>query len=319
MGQFADMIDEASAKLFAPFAAPDRWRAAEKHEGFGDLWAAIEGSGFLDLLSTEDEDPAETGAAAFCLIRNAGRALLPAPLGETMLARIVLREAGLAVPDGPLVLSSLRAPYGRYAKAGVQMSPSLTFLMTVTGQEAASVNAAGEPRDTLNWLQAGNAPNAWAMRAVLAAGALIRAAQMAGAIERILMLTADYARTRNQFGKPIGQFQAIQQQLAVLAGQAASASVAAAHAFRQWRHQDFVMLAAAAKIRAGEAAGAAISIAHQTHGAIGITHEHELHFATRRLHSWRTESGGEARWAQSLGAWAAKLGPDEVWARITMS
>jgi acyl-CoA dehydrogenase len=318
MTQFAEMIHDASERLFTPFAQTTVWRAAEKDEGFTPLWAAIEESGFLDLLSTEGEEPAELGAAAFRLIRNAGRALLPAPLGETMLARAILRETGLTVPEGPLVLSDTRAAYGRHATAGVQLSPSLTFLMQVTDVEAKDVNAAGEPRDTLKWRQQDQARNAWDMRRALASLALIRAAQMAGAIERVLTLTADYARTRKQFGKSIGQFQAIQQQLAVLAGQAASASVAAEHAFRRWRHQDFVMLAAAAKIRSGEAAGAAISIAHQTHGAIGITYEHELHYATRRLHSWRAESG-EARWAERLGAWACELGPENLWARITMS
>lgn len=317
MSQFADMIGEASERLFAPFATAAVWRAAEKHEGFAELWAAIEASGFLDLLSTEGEEPGDVGAAAFRLIRNAGRALLPAPLGETMLARAILRETGLSAPDGPLVLSEVRAAYGRYAAAGVQMSPSLTFLMTVTGRATDGVNAAGEPRDGLIWVQRDQARNVWTMRQSFAASALIRAAQLAGAVERVLTLTVDYARTRKQFGKSIGQFQAIQQQLAILAGQAASASVAAEHAFRRWRHQDFVMLAAAAKIRAGEAAAAAISIAHQTHGAIGITHEHELHFATRRLHGWRTEFGGEAQWAERLGAWATELGPDELWARIT--
>lgn len=319
MGQFASMMDNASERLFAPFAVPAAWRAAEKHEGFAELWAAIEESGFLDLLITEGEEPADVGVAAFRLIRNAGRALLPAPLGETLLARAILHETGLDVPDGPLVLGATRAAYGRYAKAGVQLSSSATFLMDVTGPEAKDVNAAGEPRDMLNWLQREQSIAVWSVQRALAASALIRAAQMAGAIERILSLTANYARTRKQFGKSIGQFQAIQQQLAVLAGQAASASVAAEHAFRRWRHQDFVMLAAAAKIRCGEAAGAAISIAHQTHGAIGITHEHELHFATRRLHSWRAEFGGEARWADRLGEWACELGPEKLWARITMS
>lgn len=318
MTQFADMIGDASERLFTPFAQTQVWRAAEKGEGFALLWAAIEDSGFLDLLTTQDEEPAAVGAGAFRLIRNAGRALLSAPLGETMLARAILRETRLQVPDGPLVLTETRAPYGRYAKAGVQMSPALTFLMQVTAVEAEGVNAAGEPRDMIAWRQQAEARNVWEMRRVMAFLALIRAAQMAGAIERVLALTVDYARTRKQFGKAIGQFQAIQQQLAVLAGQAASASVAAEHAFRHWRHQDFVMLAAAAKIRCGEAAAAAMSIAHQTHGAIGITYEHELHYATRRLHSWRAERG-EARWAERLGAWACDLGPENLWARITMS
>lgn len=319
MSEFVDMIDEASAKLFAPYATPDRWRAAERDEGFGDIWFDIEASGFLDILCVDDDDADEAGAAAFTLIRNAGRALLPAPLGETMLVRAVLSGLRMEALKGPLILTDKRAAYGRYAKSGIGFFDNVISRVDVEAVETKDVNAAGEPRDTLKCKISALLAFDWSQDRILAFAALIRAAQMAGALERVLMLTVDYARTRKQFGKPIGQFQAIQQQLAILAGQTASASVAAAHAFRRWRHQDFVMLAAAAKIRAGEAAGAAISIAHQTHGAIGITYEHELHFATRRLHAWRTEFGAEAFWAGRLGIWAAELGPEDLWARITKS
>lgn len=319
MTQLADLIDEASAKLFAPFATPDFWRAAERHENFSDLWAAIETSGFLDLLGPDVDDLAAAGAAAFRLVRNAGRALTPAPVGETLVARAVLADAGLTAPPGPLVLDPQRAPYGRYASHAISLSGGEVHLQTSASIQVEDVNAAGEPRDTLTLRPFKSAKTSWTAERLRAAAALVRAGQMAGALERILMLTVDYARTRKQFGKSIGQFQAIQQQLAVLAGQTASASVAAAHAFRRWAHGDFEMLAAAAKIRTGEAAGAAISIAHQTHGAIGITYEHELHFATRRLHSWRTEYGRENEWAKRLGEWACTLNAGPLWARITKS
>lgn len=319
MSQFADMIDDASAKLFAPFATQDVWRAAERNEGFAAVWTAVEASGFLDLLCTDDSEAAEAGAAAFRLMRNAGRALLPAPVGETLVARAVLSHAGLKAPSGPLMLGRLRAPYGRYAQNAISVSGGEVHLHDISDVLEEDCNAAGEPRDTLALKTHVSAKTDWTPERLRAAGALVRASQMAGALERILMLTVDYARTRKQFGKSIGQFQAIQQQLALLAGQTASASVAAAHAFRRWDHHDFAMLAAAAKIRTGEAAAAAGSIAHQTHGAIGITYEHELHFATRRLHSWRTEYGRESEWAKILGAWACDRALKPVWDRITKS
>jgi acyl-CoA dehydrogenase len=141
---------------------------------------------------------------------------------------------------------------------------------------------------------------------------------IAGALERVLMQTVEYARTRVQFGKPIASFQAIQQQLAVLAGHTAAAGIAAEAAIadleapeRLWRS------AAAAKIRCGEAAGAAASIAHQVHGAIGITKEHSLHFATRRLWSWRAEFGSESFWAERLGRAACAAGAEPYWPAIT--
>src|SRR5205085_5977148 len=92
---------------------------------------------------------------------------------------------------------------------------------------------------------------------VLGLGALMRAAQMAGAMEAALGLATRYANDRVQFGRPIGKFQAIQQQMALLAEEAAAALVAvesAAISIAETRPSaEFAI--AAAKIRAGEAAG----------------------------------------------------------------
>jgi acyl-CoA dehydrogenase len=99
------------------------------------------------------------------------------------------------------------------------------------------------------------------MRDLLALGAVMRSAQMAGALQRILEASVRYAGERVQFGRPIGRFQAVQQNLAVLAGHAAAAT-AAAEAAIEAAAQDLAALPiAAAKIRAGEAAGIGAAIA----------------------------------------------------------
>ncbi|MNP45979.1 hypothetical protein D3C76_1399470 [compost metagenome] len=74
---------------------------------------------------------------------------------------------------------------------------------------------------------------------------------------------------------------------------------------------------AVAKVCAGEAATLATSVAHQVHGAIGFTHEHTLHFATRRLWSWRDEFGSDAQWAEVLGQAAIAAGGEGFWAALT--
>jgi len=122
-----------------------------------------------------------------------------------------------------------------------------------------------------------------------------------------------YAGERRQFGRPIGSLQAIQQQLAALAGHVATAGTAAAHAFRAADRRDPAFEVAVAKIRTGEAAGAGAAIAHAVHGAIGFTYEHSLHFATRRLWSWRAEFGSESRWAAVLGRAVLAGGADALW------
>ncbi len=61
---------------------------------------------------------------------------------------------------------------------------------------------------------------------------MLLAAKMAGALQAALDLSIEYTRQRQQFGKPLASFQAIQQQLAVFAEETAAANMAAAAAFR---------------------------------------------------------------------------------------
>jgi alkylation response protein AidB-like acyl-CoA dehydrogenase len=127
-------------------------------------------------------------------------------------------------------------------------------------------------------------------------------ALMAGAMQRVLVLTTEYAGQRTQFGKPIGRFQAIQQQLSVMAEYVWDAHMAAQLAFQSegWRPQP--MLAALGKARTSSAAPIVADIAHAVHGAIGITEEYALQRCTRRLREWRRTAGAETYWAGLIGA-----------------
>jgi alkylation response protein AidB-like acyl-CoA dehydrogenase len=144
----------------------------------------------------------------------------------------------------------------------------------------------------------------------------MRTQQIAGALTRLTAMTVQYAQDRVQFGRPIGKFQAVQQNLAVLAGQAAAAVAAADLAAEAVAAGGSVLPIAAAKSRAGEAAGIGAGIAHQVHGAIGFTLEHGLQFLTRRLWSWRDEFGQEAEWNRVVGRHMARAGADRLWAEI---
>ena len=88
-------------------------------------------------------------------------------------------------------------------------------------------------------------------------------------------------------------------------------------AFRAADRGDARFETAVAKVRVGEAAGICASLTHPVHGAIGFTYEHSLHFATRRLWSWRAEFGAESAWAIELGREAAARGADALWADLT--
>jgi len=127
------------------------------------------------------------------------------------------------------------------------------------------------------------------------------AAQMTGAMQALLEMTVDYAGLRQQFGRPIGKFQALQQQLAVAVEEVHAATVAAEAALVGAPERIDRQRVAVAKIRAGQAAQILSATAHAVFGALGISAEHVLHHYTRRLHGWRMTHGGESWWARALG------------------
>ena len=131
--------------------------------------------------------------------------------------------------------------------------------------------------------------------------AVLQAAQIAGAAQRLLEMSVAHANDRVQFGKPIGRQQAVQQQLAVMAQEAVAARMAVDLACSRegWPG---AMHAAAAKATAARVAASIASTAHAVHGAIGISAEFDLQLYTRRLHNWRTGGGSESLWARELGA-----------------
>ena len=132
-------------------------------------------------------------------------------------------------------------------------------------------------------------------------GAVVVAGQIVGALERTLEMTLAFANDRVQFGRPIGKFQAIQHQLAVMAEQVAAARMAAQVGCQSAGALPHPARAAVAKSRASEAAGIVAPMAHAIHGAIGITAELDLQLFTRRLHLWRAECGSETFWNRQLG------------------
>lgn len=354
MGEMRNLIREAAERLFEKHCGAETMRRADGGEFPQALWRALTEAGYTAALVPESAGGAGLEMSdALSLLVSAGRHAVPAPLAETMLAGWLLSAAGIALPEGPLAAvgpltvapvrerdvltakrdgagwriegTATRVPWARQCGAIVVLAESegKSVVALVSRADCAikdGHNIAGEPRDELVFsgtksLQAGPSPiSAGALRAL---GAVMRSAQMAGALQSVLETSVQYACERVQFGRPIGRFQAIQQNLAVLAGQAAAAMAAAEAAIEAAARDLNSMAIAAAKIRAGEAAGIGAAIAHQVHGAIGFTQEHRLHYSTRRLWSWRDEFGNEAYWARRLGGEVAMAGADRLWQGIT--
>ena len=123
---------------------------------------------------------------------------------------------------------------------------------------------------------------------------------MAGALKAVFDRTLQYANERQQFGRPIGKFQAIQHQLAVMSEHVFAARMAAQLGCSAGHDGMGVvpdrLRVATAKARCSEAALVVSELAHAIHGAIGFTEEYDLQLFTRRLHAWRQTAGSEAYW-----------------------
>ncbi len=159
-------------------------------------------------------------------------------------------------------------------------------------------------------------------RLVLAS--IARAKQMAGALSAVLRMTIGHVGERTQFGRRLGQFQAVQHQLAILAGEVAAAHAAADHAAMKLDKADnsttadaVLMAAGVARARVGEAVSKGCAIAHQLHGAIGYTLEHPLRRYTAALWRWRDQFGTQVFWTRKVGRVALSAGPSGLWPLAT--
>ena len=309
------------------------------------LWDQLESAGLP--LTWVPEEHGGTGATlidGFEVAKVAGRYAVPLPLVENLLGGWVLTQANHVVPAGPLAVvcapglidsdreQTLSGAAHRVAHASAAHTLVVVTLNGVGLVERdavdiiAGVGLSGESYDAVSFDQ--TRLRAWVEmtpnfeRSVQMMGATLRSLQMAGALERILALSTQYAGERSQFGRPIAKFQAVQHNLAVLAGEMAAAGAAASTAARVIaRHgleDDRTGLAvASAKVRAGEAAGQGAAIGHQVHGAMGFTREYRLHHYTRRLLTWREDFGSENFWARELGGRVANRGADALWPALT--
>lgn len=347
MNETQTILDDSLSRLFESLVSSPLLDAAETGVWPTDLWQAIETQGFANALVPESAGGyGNDWHDIFFIVRACGRFSLPVPLPETLIARWLLDRSGLALPGGALTIAwpqpelqlikgdgqwrlrgmLHRVPFGRETGAvafpyEVDGRLMVVSAPTVGVEVRLEANLAREWRDTLVFandpVDAAPWPTSMRQPDVMVLGSMLRSAQIAGGLRAILELSVTYVNDRHQFGRPIGKFQAIQQSLAVLAGETATANVAAEAAFRAADYGDPTFLAACAKVRAAEATRKATAIAHQVHGAIGFTREYPLHWTARRLVAWRAEFGSERDWAIRLGRHVMQSGADGFWSRLT--
>ena len=339
-------IAEAAARIFADLADPQAVNAARDDGWRAPLWQALEETGLTRTWVAEAQGGAgATLADGFEVLRIAGQYACPVALAETLLAGWALAEAGVDIPGGVIAVAPVRAhdrltlhaqgtvsgvarsvPHAAEATLLVLLlhdqlltyrpgSYAVTPRPTDMGGERADVRLDAARPEAMADMPGGG-------EALMRMGAVARACQMAGALETALAITTGYTQEREAFGRKIGKFQAVQQNLAVMAGEVAAALTAsgsAADTLATHPHtgEAAFLEVAAAKIRVGEAVEASAAIAHQAHGAIGWTQEHTLQRFTRRMWGWRDDFGSEADWAVRLGGHVAAKGADRLWPMLT--
>ena len=346
------LIVETLDRLFASLCDSACIAAVEKGQRADALWQALTETGIPRAWMPESHGGSDSTLADVCAIaRLAGHHAAPVPLADHMLAGHLAASHDLSIDDGMLALAPApqsndtlaisqgridgqrnRVPFARWASAilvpirdadGDQLALVDSAAVTITPLDS----LCGEPLDNLSFsavtpLAVAPLVGEFAGDGLLLAGACLRAQMMSGALEQVLAMSVQYAQEREAFGRPIAKFQAVQHNLAMLAGEVAAATAATNGAMLAAAEYGFadprtLQAVASAKVRSGEAANAGAAIAHQVHGAMGYTREHRLHQFTRRLWSWRDEYGQESEWAIRLGRMVASAGADELWASLT--
>jgi len=342
------IVADTAARIFADLADPRTVNSARDDRWKEPLWRAAADAGLTLAWTPEKLGGAGASLAdGFAVLGIAGRYASPVPLAETLLASWLLARAGIASPARAMTVAPAR-PRDRITLnadgtlsgrvSGVPFAKDASHIAVLASDARGSAvvlikagdcrigdgeTLAGDAANSVTFdrtraARSAPAPAGFDVSALMLMGAVVRATEIAGALETTLSLSVGYANERVAFERPIGKFQAVQQNLARLAGETAAALAAAGSAADTMaqpdRSDDAVLLeAASAKIRTGEAAAEGAAIAHQVHGAIGFTREHVLHRFTLRMLGWRDDFGTESYWAAKLGSIVAAHGATQFW------
>lgn len=300
------------------------------------LWKNLESLGLTRLTGTELAGGSGAGwHESAALLGAAARHAVRLPLAEhDLLAGWLLEKAGLPPDDAIRTACVLDGKGVARAVPWAGAADHVVVLCdTGAGWRVADLpaseigigtghNLAGEPRDDVTVDLAivdGPAVGDETVHEFFLRGALARSLQMCAALERIVQLCVAHTIEREQFGRALARFQAVQQLVADIAAETALARAAVDAAVGEvapgW-DGDAGFHVAVAKSCAGHAASVVVRNAHQIHGAIGTTAEHELHEFTNPVLAWRSEFGSVHHWDQLLTTAATGAGRAGCWSLV---
>ncbi|MEU9150007.1 acyl-CoA dehydrogenase [Streptomyces sp. NPDC048417] len=246
------------------------------------LWRELGAAGFFALRLPEADGGVGLGLPEAVLVfEEAGRALLTGPLAATHLAAAdvpgaATGEAVVARVDGGLVEWLAEADVVRGDASGAVPLRSVDPLTPLHRVPAAAVRS--------------TAPDPVAV--------LLTAAEQLGTATRACELAVQHARAREQFGQPIGAFQAVKHLCAEMLVRAETARAAVYAASVTADPVDI----AAARLLADEAAVRGTRDCLQVHGGMGFTWEAEVHLHMKRAWLRAQRGGGNTESEETLAA-----------------
>ncbi|BCO33999.1 acyl-CoA dehydrogenase [Mycobacterium heckeshornense] len=298
-----------------------------KREAWQPVYDGLAGLGLFGVAVPEDCGGAGGRVEDLCaMVEEAAKALVPGPVATTALATLAVsdprvrgqlasgeRVAGVALSADLHVDTALRAsgtvPWALGATdGGLLLVPANgKWLLIDTVDAAVSV----EPLQGTDFSRPlarvvlASAPASVVDGPVQDLAATVLSAEAAGVTRWALDTAVAYAKVREQFGKPIGSFQAIKHICAEMLCRAEQVAVAAADAAHAVADPDPEQLSIAAAVAASigiEAAKANAKDCIQVLGGIGITWEHDAHLYLRRAYGIGQFLGGSARWLRRTAA-----------------
>ncbi|HYI45099.1 MAG TPA: acyl-CoA dehydrogenase family protein [Actinomycetota bacterium] len=315
-----DLARDVFEKESSPARLRDLWEGGPRDS---TVWKTLAEVGLLGLTVPEDYGGSGRDEIDLALVlEEAGRAALPEPLLETVaVAAPLLSEAGLdeqrqrwlpaiAAGDAVATVQLEASPFAVDADVAdvviveqdgeLHAVPKGFSFEPVDGEDRARRLFTIDAKTSSETRTNGDTPD------TLARCATAAAAFLNGVALRLLDMSVTHVSARQQFGRPVGSFQAVKHKLAtvhVLVDSSRSATWYAAYALAR-KLPDRQRAASVAKAYASDAAAVAGTEALQVHGGIGFTWEHDLHFWLKRGKALEQAYGSAAEHRRRLSAQA---------------
>lgn len=346
MSEMKEMIVDVVEKIFKKYVNKETVDLVENGEWAKNVWQILTDNEIFNVAISESQGGAGGDIDdLFSLYQLIGQYAVPIPFVETTLANYLLESLNLSIskhimsyslPQNTIQLNEndtisgflINVPWARH------VNEILLFANKNKGLHAIHIslkdavitghtNLAGEPRDTVTFdnvkiIQKSNQIlSTNQINSIQTLDTAAKNALMVGAIKKVVQLTVQFTKEREQFGRPIHRFQLVQQHLAHLAGEQAIVSSSFENMIAALLEKRHLHEVGYTRIRLDEASKIVSTSAHQVHAAIGVTHEHSLHQYTRRLWSWREEGLTDKYWKKVIAHTLKTMKFDNLWDYLT--